>query len=101
MPIDPDIAARSALLRPVVADLGEVVITHTRRMEAGRSGFPMAQSIMISALMLELARVIAAGHPRLHRAHTKVVANELARLVTTAAVEMGPIDDLPEQWGLS
>jgi hypothetical protein len=97
--IDPDIAARTALLRPVVADLGDLVICHTRRMEAQGISFPMAQSTVIGALMHELARVIAAGRPALHRQHTKVVTNELGRLVAAAAVAMGPVDDEPDQRG--
>jgi hypothetical protein len=86
-----DLAERTALLNAVTTDLAAVVTEHTVRMQAASIDFPKAQSIVIGALMAELARVIACGRAPLHRAHTKVVAEELGRLVAAAAVAMGPL----------
>lgn len=84
---------RTGMLEAVITDLAEVVAGHTLRLQAAAIEFPAAQSIVIGALMAELARVIACGRAPLHRAHTRVVTDELGRLVAAAAVAMGPLQD--------
>lgn len=78
--------ARKALLEAIVGDVQQVTVRHTRQMQAAGFEFPEAQSLVIGALMQELARIIACGQPPVHRGHIRVVTEELPRLVAASAV---------------
>lgn len=65
-----------------------VVARHSRRLGLIGVPFPAAQSLLIGALMAEMAHVIAAGPARAHRAQVKVIGEELGRLVATTRTQM-------------
>lgn len=78
--------ADAAGYRALRCTLRGAVSDHAARGAAHGVPFAVAQSAAIGALLGELAITIASGPARCHRAHAKVITEELGRLVAIAAV---------------
>ena len=74
---------RSGILADAVRP---VVLAHSQALLAEGLPFSEAQTVLITALMYELASAIASGPARHHRGQLRILAEEMPRLVREAAV---------------
>jgi hypothetical protein len=66
--------------------LRPVMLVHSEALKAQGQSFSQVQTVLITALMHELALAIASGPARLHRGQMKIVAQDMPRLVMEAAI---------------
>lgn len=78
----------------IVQVLRPVVQAQARAMDAAGVPFGTANSAIIAALLNEQAAAIAANPPRIHRDLTRIIIEELPRVMAEAAVTKQRI--LPE-----